>query len=96
MEKREIRLADGRHLIFYTFESPRCDVPPALPASSESEPEPRAPESQRGDHCTVNLGRSDAVESFRERVSREYARETGRAPLIFRVEAGDGAGEILG
>jgi len=41
---------DGRHLIFYTFESPRCDVPPALPASSESEPEPRAPESQRGDH----------------------------------------------
>ena len=50
MEKREIRLADGRHLIFYTFESPRCDAPPALPASSGSEPEPRAPESQRGDH----------------------------------------------
>ena len=53
MEKREIRLPDGRHLI-------------------------------------------DAVESFRERVSREYARETGRAPLIFRVEAAEGAGEILG
>jgi galactokinase len=46
--------------------------------------------------CTVNLVRSDAVESFRERVSREYARETGRAPHVFRVEAGDGAGEILG
>ena len=49
MEKREIRLADGRYLIFYTFEPPGRDAPPDPPASSEPEREPREPESRSRD-----------------------------------------------
>ena len=45
MEKREVRLEDGRYLIFYTF-----DEKPAMPASDEGvagRPEPRAePEAE--------------------------------------------------
>jgi galactokinase len=44
--------------------------------------------------CTVNLVRRDALQPFQDRVSTDYVRETGLEPLIFPVEASDGAREI--
>jgi galactokinase len=45
--------------------------------------------------CTINLVRRDAVAAFRERIMREYARRTGREPVVFAVESSNGASEIL-
>lgn len=45
--------------------------------------------------CTVNLVARGAVEVFRDRITHEYARETGHQPLIYISEAGEGASEIL-
>jgi galactokinase len=44
--------------------------------------------------CTVNLVRRDALELFRESVTRDYLRESGREPLILPVESSDSASEI--
>ncbi len=44
--------------------------------------------------CTVNLVRREAVDMFREAVTRDYTRATGLVPAIFAVEASDGASEI--
>jgi galactokinase len=44
--------------------------------------------------CTVNLVRRDALEKFREVVSREYNRVTDYKTDIYVVEASDGAKEI--
>ncbi|MCA1630324.1 MAG: galactokinase [Acidobacteria bacterium] len=44
---------------------------------------------------TVNLVRRDAVDEFRETVSSEYNRATGRRASVLVSEPGDGAGEIL-
>jgi galactokinase len=44
--------------------------------------------------CTVNLVRRDALEIFRETITREYTRATGLVPNIYVSEAGDGAKEI--
>ncbi|HLL15437.1 MAG TPA: galactokinase [Pyrinomonadaceae bacterium] len=44
--------------------------------------------------CTVNLVRRDALENFRETITREYNRATGLTPNIYVSEAGEGAKEI--
>jgi len=44
--------------------------------------------------CTVNLVRRDALENFRETITREYQRATGQMPNIYVSEAGEGAKEI--
>ncbi|HEY9403593.1 MAG TPA: galactokinase [Pyrinomonadaceae bacterium] len=44
--------------------------------------------------CTVNLVRRDALENFRETITREYNRATGLTPNIYVSEAGEGAGEV--
>jgi galactokinase len=44
--------------------------------------------------CTITLVRSEAVESFRERVSRQYQQATRTTPEIFVVKVGEGAREI--
>ena len=44
--------------------------------------------------CTVNLVRRDALEGFREIVSREYLSATGYQTDIYVVEASDGAREL--
>lgn len=41
--------------------------------------------------CTINLVEHDAVDLFRERVSAEYARQTGIQPDIYVCHAADGA-----
>ncbi len=46
--------------------------------------------------CTVNLVRRQAVDRFRECVSRDYSSETGQEPLILPVESSDRAAEITG
>jgi galactokinase len=43
---------------------------------------------------TVNLVRRDALSEFRETISREYNRATGRRANVIVSEPGDGAGEI--
>jgi galactokinase len=43
---------------------------------------------------TVNLVRRDALSEFRETVSHEYNRATGRRASVLVSEPGDGAGEI--
>lgn len=45
--------------------------------------------------CTVNLLRRDAFERFDAQVRREYAKVKHDEPIIFMVEASDGAQEIL-
>jgi galactokinase len=44
--------------------------------------------------CTVNLVGEDAVAAFREHVTREYERQTGKHPEIYVTRAAEGAGEI--
>jgi galactokinase len=44
--------------------------------------------------CTVNLVRRDALEEFRELVSRRYHMATGKQTDIYVVEASDGAKEL--
>ncbi|MDQ1593382.1 MAG: galactokinase [Pyrinomonadaceae bacterium] len=44
--------------------------------------------------CTVNLVRRDALDIFRETITREYTDATGRTPNIYVSEAGEGAGEV--
>jgi galactokinase len=44
--------------------------------------------------CTVNLVRRDALEEFRDVVSREYKMATGNQTDIYVVEASDGAKEL--
>jgi galactokinase len=43
---------------------------------------------------TVNLVRRDALQEFRETISREYNRATGRRASVLVSEPADGAGEI--
>ena len=43
--------------------------------------------------CTINLVRADAAEKFRDKVAKDYARETGIRPEIYICSAADGAGE---
>jgi galactokinase len=45
--------------------------------------------------CTINLVARGRRREFIEYISREYERATGLRAEIFRVEAGDGAGEIF-
>jgi galactokinase len=44
--------------------------------------------------CTVNLVRDGAVAAFREHVTREYVRQTGKRPEIYVTGAAEGAGEV--
>ena len=44
--------------------------------------------------CTVNLVRDDAVEQFRNSVSREYAQRIGITPEIYTTPAAEGATEL--
>lgn len=44
--------------------------------------------------CTVNLVRRDALENFRQTVTREYTRATGQTPNLYVSEAGEGAKEM--
>jgi galactokinase len=44
--------------------------------------------------CTVNLVRSDAVEAFREGVTRAFERAMGRRPKIYQSAAAAGACEL--
>ena len=44
--------------------------------------------------CTVNLVRPDAVDQLRTAVEERYPPMTGLRPMIFRVNATDGAGRI--
>jgi galactokinase len=44
--------------------------------------------------CTVNLVRRDALENFRETITREYISATGQTPNIYVSEAGEGAREV--
>ena len=50
MHKRRITLADGRYLIFYTFDdapAPQVETPGAADErASKSEPEPQAPQAE--------------------------------------------------
>jgi len=45
--------------------------------------------------ATVNLVRRDAIEGFRDAISREYQSAKGVSPAIYLVEAGQGAEEIV-
>lgn len=45
--------------------------------------------------CTVNLVEKKAIESFREKVAREYQAQTQIRPDIFVAEASGGAAEII-
>jgi galactokinase len=45
---------------------------------------------------TVNLVRREALEEFRDVVSREYPRVTNISPKIYVSDAGGGAGEVMG
>jgi galactokinase len=45
--------------------------------------------------CTVNLVEADAVERLRDAVERDYPRRTGRRPMVFAVQAADGAGRLV-
>ncbi len=45
--------------------------------------------------CTVNLVQVDAVDAFKENVSRRYASATGRTPAIHVCSAEDGAGPAV-
>jgi galactokinase len=45
--------------------------------------------------CTVNLVRRDALDAFRETVTRQYTRATGLVPNIYVSEAGEGAKEVM-
>jgi galactokinase len=44
--------------------------------------------------CTINLVKEDLIEDFAENVASRYQAETGLAPDIFVVHAGNGASEI--
>jgi galactokinase len=44
--------------------------------------------------CTINLVAQTQIESFKEKVSREYRAKTGILPHIFVAHASEGAGEI--
>jgi galactokinase len=44
--------------------------------------------------CTVNLVHRQSIEPFREMVTRDYARQAGREPLILPVESSNSAAEI--
>jgi len=46
--------------------------------------------------CTVNLIERDRIETFSDVVSRKYESGTGKAPLVYVFEAGDGARELFG
>ena len=44
--------------------------------------------------CTVNLMRPEAVEPFRERISRAYRERFGVEPQVYSCRPSAGAGEI--
>jgi galactokinase len=46
--------------------------------------------------CTVNLIERGRIETFSDVVSRKYESGTGKAPLVYVFEAGDGARELFG
>jgi galactokinase len=45
--------------------------------------------------CTINLVRSDYVESFKLRVSKAYEQSTGMKPDVYVCTAADGVGQTL-
>ncbi|MEE3420401.1 MAG: galactokinase [Lachnospiraceae bacterium] len=44
--------------------------------------------------CTVNIVKNDAVETFKEKVGRNYTKGTGLVPSFYVVSIGDGAHEV--
>ena len=44
--------------------------------------------------CTVNIVRKASVQSFREKIKKEYMEKYGIEPTVYVVEIGDGAGII--
>ena len=44
--------------------------------------------------CTVSLVKDNAVDAFREKLAREYEKETGIVPEFYVADIGDGAREI--
>jgi len=44
--------------------------------------------------CTVNLVRPDAITALQTAVMERYPKMTGLTPMVFSVQATDGAGRI--
>ncbi len=44
--------------------------------------------------CTVSLVKDNAVDAFREKLAREYEKETGIVPEFYVADIGDGAREV--
>ncbi|MGH9897381.1 MAG: galactokinase, partial [Pyrinomonadaceae bacterium] len=44
--------------------------------------------------CTVNLVERDALDRFRQSISREYHKQFGQTPTIYEIKATDGAREV--
>ena len=44
--------------------------------------------------CTVSLVKNSAVDAFREKLAREYEKETGIVPEFYVADIGDGAREV--